>query len=110
MRMWMVDPKLLCRKHLLGEHGEIHKHRHNFVKHHSITNRIFPIAQIEPASMKIRHDLLAKEMIRRGYNHESPFEQPDISYLPDKERNAKVDIKNSLTDLKTRCPDCSKNI
>ena len=24
MRMWMIDPKLLCRKHLLGEHLEIH--------------------------------------------------------------------------------------
>ena len=24
MRMWMVDPKKMCRKHLLGEHVEIH--------------------------------------------------------------------------------------
>jgi len=22
--MWGVNPKLLCKKHLLGEHGEIH--------------------------------------------------------------------------------------
>jgi hypothetical protein len=27
MMMWMIDPVLLCRKHLLGEHGEIHKFR-----------------------------------------------------------------------------------
>ena len=62
MRMWMVNPKILCRKHLLGEHGEIHKHRHNFVKQHSITKRI-ELGQIEPSSMESRHDELVKEMI-----------------------------------------------
>lgn len=110
MRMWMIDPKLLCRKHLLGEHGEIHKHRHNFVKQHSITNRISPVVQIEPASMEKRHDELAKEMLRRGYNHQSPFEQPDISYLPKHEREAKVNLEKSFEDLKTRCPECCKSI
>ena len=110
MRMWMVDPTNLCRKHLLGEHGEIHKHRHNFVKKHRITNRIFPIVQIEPSSMEKRHDELVEEMIRRGFNHQSPFEQPDISYLPLDQQNAKVDIENSIRDLKTRCPECAKNI
>ena len=48
MRMWGIDAKLLCKKHLIGEHGEIHKHRHNFVKQHKITKRISPIVQIEP--------------------------------------------------------------
>lgn len=24
MRMWVVNPKILCRKHLLGEHVELH--------------------------------------------------------------------------------------
>ena len=108
--MWMVNPKLLCRKHLLGEHGEIHKHRHNFVKQHSITNRVSPIVQIEPMSMEKRHDELAEEMIRRGYNHKSPFHQPDISYLPECQQLAKVDINISISDLKDRCPSCSKNL
>jgi hypothetical protein len=108
--MWMVEPKLLCRKHLLGEHGEIHKHRHNFVKKHNITNRISPVVQIEPGSMEKRHDELAEEMIRRGYNHQSPFEQPDISYLPIYQQLVKVDTEVSLWDLKTRCPECAKNI
>ena len=46
MRMWMVDPKWLCRKHLLWEHVEIHKH--NFVKHHSIAKRVSPVVHVEP--------------------------------------------------------------
>lgn len=110
MRMWMVDPKLLCTKHLLGEHGEIHKHRHNFMKQHRITKRISPVVQIEPMQMEARHNELAAELIRRKYNHNSPFEQPDISYLNDSERLAKVDINNSLMDLINRCPECAKRI
>lgn len=104
--MWGINPSLLCRKHLLGEHGEIHKHRHNFVKHHKITNRIYPIVQIEPENMKKRHDELVKEMIKRGYNHNSPYEQPDLSYLSNDERYAKIDVNNSINDLKNRCSEC----
>ena len=110
MRMWMVDPKVLCNKHLLGEHGEIHKHRHNFVKQHSISKRISPVTQIEPNSMETRHEILAKEMLCRGMNHQSPFEQPDISYLPVFQQQAVVDVQNSLRDLSERCPDCAKKI
>lgn len=106
MRMWMIDPKLLCNTHLLGEHGEIHKHRHNFVKHHSMDGRFSPVVQIEPANMKKRHDALAAEMVSRGMNHRSPYEQPDISYLPEWQQNAVVDVVESATDLTVRCDYC----
>lgn len=104
--MWMIVPNLLCRKHLLGEHNEIHKHNHNFEKHHSISGRIKPIVLIEPENMKKRHDELVEEMLRRGYNHQSPYEQPDLSYLPDEERYAKVDLEYNLLDLYSRCDEC----
>jgi hypothetical protein len=101
----MVDPKLLCRKHLLGEHNEIHKHRHVFVKQWSVSKRISG-NQIEPLSMKERHDSIANEMLNRGYNHKSPFEQPDISYLPDHEKYYTVNVLSSHEDLKSRCQAC----
>lgn len=110
MRMWGINPKLLCRKHLLGEHNEIHKHRHNFIKKHSIKNRIFPVVQIEPENMKKRHDELVEEMINRGYNHQSPYEQPDLSHLSNEERFAKISIDKSITDLKNRCLECTERI
>lgn len=110
MRMWQIAPALLCNKHLLGEHGEIHKHRHNFVKQHRIDGRISPVVQIEPASMGTRHDELAAEMTRRGMNHKSPYEQPDISYLPEWQQNAKVDVATSLADLCERCEDCRARV
>jgi len=110
MRMWMIDPKLLCRKHLLGEHGEIHKHRHNFVKQHSIAGRLSPIVQIEPIEMERRHNDLAAEMIRRGCKHQSPYSLPDLSYLPHEHIFAKVDQEQSIRDLCERCKDCRERI
>jgi hypothetical protein len=94
----------------MGEHGELHKHRNSFVKKRSITGRIFPKVQIEPMAMQSRHDALATEMLRRGYNHKSPYEPPDLSYLPETERLAVVDRNQSLIDLKKRCYYCKKNI
>ena len=108
--MWGIDPKLLCRNHLLGEHNEIHKHRHNFVKKHSIAKRIIPVVQIEPENMKKRHDELAEEMTNRGYKHKSPYEQPDLSHLKLNERYAKIDINISISDLIKRCTECEKRI
>ncbi len=100
----MVNPRYLCRQHLLGEHSEIHKHRHNFVKKHNMSGRV---EQIEPKKMKKRHDELVREMLSRGYKHNSPYEMPDISYLKDK---FKVDRDFSLIDLMSRCEDCDKRI
>lgn len=104
----MCLPEILCGKHLRGEHAELHKHRHAFVKRYSIKGRINPVVQIEPLSMKSRHDVLAKEMLRRGYRHCSPYELPDLSYLPLNELNATVDCDSALKDLLNRCKECMK--
>jgi len=99
MRMWMIDPAILCRNHLLGEHGEIHN------KQHSIQGRIDGNA-VEPLAMETRHDELAREMTLRGYNHKSPYELPDLSYLENAHREYKIDKIASLEMLVERCPEC----
>jgi|TARA_R110002074_G_C12254377_1_gene640586 hypothetical protein len=107
MRMWMVNPEKLCSKHLLGEHGELHKFIPSFHKKYSIDNRVSPVVQIELSSYQSRHDELATEMLRRGMNHKSPLpELPDFSYLPKHQYEAKVDKNISIEDLKNRCEDC----
>jgi hypothetical protein len=106
MRMWFIDPKLMCRKHLLGEHFEIHKHKHNFVKKHNMAGRLKYPSQIDPARMELRHDEIVKEMTVRGMNHKSDYEQPDVSYLP----KAKIDIEYNLIDLACRCEECATKI
>ena len=105
----MINPELMCDKHLLGEHGEIHKFRHVFVKGYKISGRLSPIVQIEPLRMKERHDELAEEMIRREMNHKSPYEQPDLSKYGDV-LNVKTNIDYNISDLSERCEECRKRI
>ena len=110
MRMWMIKPKLLCKKHLLGEHGELHKFIPSFKKKHRIDNRVSPVVQIELTSYQSRHDELATEMLSRGMNHKSPLpELPDFSYLPTHQYEAKVDKHISKRDLRERCESCRRN-
>lgn len=106
MRMWMLDPKMMCIKHIVGEHGEIHKHRHNFVKKHNISGRIKPIVQICPELMEKRHD----ELVPFLKNHKSPYTQPDLTHLSSNERYAVADIEANKKDLVERCPECRKLI
>lgn len=110
MRMWMINPAYPCRRHLTGEHGEIHKFLNSFEKKYKINGRIHPVVQIEPAAMLARHDELSIEMERRGGNHRSPYTLPDLSYLPNDQRNAKADIRYNIVDLCKRCADCRKRI
>lgn len=106
MRMWMISPELMCQQHIRGEHFELHCHKHNFEKHHSIAGRVSPVVLIEPESMKTRHDELAKYL----KNHQSPYELPDLSYLPKEQRMAKVDKEESLKELRKRCLKCKEII
>ena len=52
------------------------------------------VGQIEPTKMEERHNELALEMLNRGYNHQSPYKQPDVSYLPvmvvDRDKSIKI--------------------
>lgn len=107
MRMW--NERLipyLCTQHLVGYHAEIHKFRHIFIKHYSINGRIDPVVQIEPENMKKYHDIIAKRL----KNHNSPYEQPDLSYLHPYQRYAQTNYEYDKKDLISRCKECACNI
>ena len=111
IRMWMINPILLCRNHLLGEHSELHKHLPSFRKKHKIDGRFSPVVQIELCSLKERYDILAIEMIRRGYNHKSPLINiPDLKSIYPQHYHKKVSIFISIKDLCERCSECEKKI
>ena len=102
MRMWMLPPHLMCTKHRVGEHGEIHKHLPSLRRGIKITGRFFPIIQIELCSIQQRHDELAKTM-----NHKSPLiDLPDFEQIYPKYFHLKVDIHLNARDLAARCPEC----
>lgn len=100
-RMWMVEPRILCRQHLLGEHKELHqlvgallKGRMNVVEGHA------RLGQVECDSIYDRHEELVQEMKRREMNHNSPL--PEFEEL----ELGQVDRRASLEELIRRCPRC----
>ena len=102
MRMWMVDPAAMCRKHLLGEHVEIHMLAGSLSRGRSVAGHLVK-GQLEPAAMGRRHRALAAEMTRRGYRHASPLTVPPCAVVLGKFR---VDAARSRKDLAARCGEC----
>lgn len=79
MRVWDVPPKYLCRKHLLGEHRELHGLWNILTVHggvggysqHPETKRW--VGKLK--ALYLRHEALVKEMQRRNYNHHSDLDK-----------------------------------
>jgi len=104
MRMWMIPPETMCRKHLLGEHVELHMFVGTINKGVSVEGFLTKNL-LEPESLYARHDALAAEMNRRGYAHNSPLLTAETL---DRISNYKVKIDRpaSLAELHRRCPEC----
>lgn len=102
MRMWLINPKYLCRLHLLGEHFEIHKALGNLRNSGGWVRNLVLKGFLEPQNFKKRHDILVKEMVKRGFKHNSPL-LIDVS-LP----IGYVDIGKSKKDLIKRCLKCRR--
>ncbi len=101
MRMWMVDPEIMCQKHLGGEHVECHMLVGSLLKGISLKGYAEK-GVLEVHSIKDRHDVLAAEMSRRGMNHKSPlpaFVDPIFGH---------INREWSLNELLKRCPRCQK--
>lgn len=110
MRMWMVDPGIMCRKHLLGEHVELHmflSHIVNGKKVEGFVNNNL----LEIASIVTRHEALVNEMMLRGYKHNSPLDVGKVRLLHISvpyllfQCNT-VDRNMALNDLIFRCTEC----
>jgi hypothetical protein len=77
VRIWDVDPALLCRSHLLGEHRELHGlwnilvHNKQGYRQHPETKRWVG----KQRALYDRHEALVAEMTRRGYRHASPLDK-----------------------------------
>ena len=110
MRMWMVDSRILCQKHLCGEHVELHM----FLGHLNRGRKIDGYIDnnlIEPKSIYQRHFELAVEMSNRGYNHKSHITNSEcqcILKLPEDQRDNKINKEDALEELLNRCDLCKE--
>jgi uncharacterized protein with PIN domain len=109
MRNWSINPIFLCQKHLNGEHVETHMTVGTFKRKLRISGYI-KNGLLSPINTRDRHDTLVKEMLRRGYEHNSPLPDYDISYLPIEHRLYEIDQKVSFRELMKRCPTCKERI
>ena len=105
MRQWLVNPRMLCRRHLLGEHVEHHMFVGAVKKGFGVEGYLRD-GFFEPRTLQKRHDEIAQEMVRRGYSHKSPLPDVDTSHL----RDGKIDINRNIEDLRSRCKDCAARI
>jgi len=100
MRMWLVNPRLMCRQHLLGEHVELHMMVASIVRGKSLAGYIEQ-GLIDTALIERRHLELAREMERRGYRHGSElpaFQAPAAG---------RINRARNLSELKRRCKKCA---
>lgn len=102
MRMWMIPPELLCRKHLLGEHVECHMVAGSLLKGRTASIKgLCDYSMLEPQHLAARHEALAKEIARRDMTHAS-----DMPELPKEVPHGDVDVEESYYQLMKRCDDC----
>ena len=109
MRIWDINPKYLCRKHLLTEHRELHGLWNILTKHkgkggysrHPETLRWVGKRQ----ALFERHENLIKEFIKRGYNHFSPLNRKFATGL-NKQKVFINTIKEQKQILKKKSCDC----
>lgn len=109
MRMWGVQPDLMCDKHLLGEHVEMHMFVGAITKGTSLLGYT-RAGLVDVDLIKKRHDQLAKEMKARGMNHKSPILGP-LETMYDLlqffvEPHGQVDPVVSQAELLRRCARC----
>ena len=104
MRMWMTDEMKMCRQHLLGEHYELHMLVGSLNKGIKLDGFV-KSGLLELKSLFLRHEILANEIVRRGWEHNTPFQGIDKPF-PVNIENCEVDIPWSKAVLLGRCQEC----
>ena len=110
MRMWMLPTAGMCRKHLLGEHVELHMLLGSLRRGKNIKGFVIG-GLVDPQRIFARHQELVAEMTQRGYKHNSPLDEHECTALADGYLGrAAIDIDANARDLHQRCPDCARRM
>lgn len=103
MRIWGVPVTCMCKKHLMGEHVEMHMFKATIEAGKSVDGYVRD-KLLDTHRVVERHELLVREMLFRGYNHTSGLYS--ITYPPGFVERTSVDQNASELELARRCPDC----
>jgi hypothetical protein len=111
----MCNPKIMCRKHLMGEHVECHMFIGSLKKGKKLEGHT-KNNQLDICLVIQRHNELVNEMITRGYNHKTPFTNEHqlivnnalILYEKNNWFSGKINPQQSLGLLLSRCNECKE--
>ena len=107
MRMWMLPPSGMCRKHLLGEHVELHMLLGSLRRGKNIEGFLSG-GLVDPQLVHARHEELVAEMTSRGFRHSSPIDAHECAALAaGYSGRASIDTASNAKDLCQRCPECA---
>ena len=104
VRMWLVDPELMCKQHRLGEHKEIHD-LVGFIRNGHIEKVQFHASrgQVFPQHISMRH-----EQLEAHDGLDSPISVPDVAEdLQMTEVTGRL-LKHNRQELARRCDECAK--
>jgi hypothetical protein len=80
MRIWDLETRALCDRHLLGEHRELHavwtvltEGKRGYANHPEVRRWRGRLA-----ALHARHESQVEEMRRRGFSHRSPLD-PELA-------------------------------
>ncbi len=105
MRMWLINPKIMCNRHLLGEHVEMHMFIGSINKGKSLDGYILN-GELDISKIEKRHEELEQEMLLRGMKHHSPLEEFSINKI--NFLGNLIDVDKNLKELLSRCKDCKR--
>lgn len=99
----MVDPRVMCRQHLLGEHAEIHAFIEAINRGSSVKGYL-KNGLLEVHSLYNRHEELVEELRRRDYKHNSEID----TRWKEADQLGSIDRSKNLNQLIVRCRKCEE--
>ena len=99
----MVNPRIMCRQHLLGEHAEIHMFIGTINRGKSVRGYLEK-GLLEVHNLYNRHEELVCEMKLRKYNHYSEVDEK-WKFV---EKAGNIDKEKNLIELVSRCSRCER--
>jgi hypothetical protein len=99
----MVNPTIMCREHLLGEHAEIHMFVGTIDRGRSIRGYV-ERGLLEVHSLFNRHEEVVQEMKRRNYRHDSEIDKK----WKEAAKTGTIDRQKNLKQLINRCSRCRR--
>ena len=111
MRMWMLPPETMCRKHLLGEHVELHMLLGSLRRGKNIDGFLAG-KLVDPGACSGGTRSLCSKWSGAATGHASPLDEAECETLARRygRTGTGIDAGANAAELARRCPECAKRL